>query len=136
MGGLALRGVAGAMAMSVMRRVTTSVGLVEKTPPERVRDGAPVPILSTLPRQQRAAATELLHWGFGGAAGAAYGLLPERARRHAVSGPLYGLSIWLAFEAVAPALLGIEHNRRRPLRERAALAADHILYGLVLAARR
>jgi|SRR3954469_23294889 hypothetical protein len=136
MGELALRGVLGAMAMSALRRVTTGLGLVEKPPPERVRDDAPLPVLSNLPPARREVATELLHWAFGAGAGVVYGVVPGRVRRHAVTGPLYGLAIWLAFEAAAPLMLGIEDNGRRPLSERAAIAADHVLYGVVLAARR
>ena len=47
-------------------------------------------------------------------------------------GPIYGLVVWLGFElGVAPALGLSQSKRLRPV-ERLTLAADHLLYGLVL----
>ena len=61
-----------------------------------------------------------------------YGALPDDVRRRAWSGPLYGLALWLGFEAgIAPAI-GLRQAKERRLDERAALAVDHALYGLVL----
>jgi hypothetical protein len=43
--------------------------------------------------------------------------------------------IWLLFEsAVAPVLFGPSEAKRRPVSERIAVAADHVLYGVVLSA--
>jgi hypothetical protein len=54
-----------------------------------------------------------------------------RSRRR-WAGPIYGLLIWLGFELGLAPLLGLREARERRLVERAALAADHLLYGLVL----
>jgi hypothetical protein len=45
---------------------------------------------------------------------------------------VYGLAVWLGFEmGIAPAL-GLSQAKRVRLVDRLALAADHLLYGLVL----
>lgn len=122
--------------MTGIRRVTTGVGLVDKPPPERIATDAFPHLLARVAADRRDEAIELAHWGYGAAAGAAFGVLPPGLRRHLWAGPLYGLAIWLTFEAgVAPMLLGIGHTKNRRLRERVAIAADHVVYGLVLAAR-
>jgi hypothetical protein len=49
---------------------------------------------------------------------------------------VYGLVVWLGFElGIAPALGLSQAKRVRPV-DRLALAADHVLYGLVLSATR
>lgn len=61
-----------------------------------------------------------------------FGALPRALRRRPWAGPLYGLAVWLGFEmAIAPAL-GLSQAKRARLVDRLALAADHLLYGLVL----
>jgi hypothetical protein len=53
-------------------------------------------------------------------------------RRRRWAGPVYGVLAWAAFEvAIAPAL-GLP--RRHGKAERLALLADHVLYGMVVAA--
>ena len=74
-----------------------------------------------------------MHWSIGGVAGAGYGaLLGSRGRRPWL-GALYGLAVWAGFEAFGAPLLGIDDPRERPLRERLAVAADHVLYGVIIA---
>lgn len=118
----ALAGVVGAMAMTGVRRVTTGLGLVPKPPPEEILDDA-----------LRDEAIELAHWGFGAACGAAFALVPARARTHPAGGPVYGLSVWAGFELVVAPVLGLRKPTQRTARERTAIMADHVLYGLVLA---
>ena len=61
-----------------------------------------------------------------------FGALPRGLRRRAWAGPVYGLAVWLGFEmGIAPAL-GLSQAKRVRLVDRLALAADHLLYGLVL----
>ena len=49
---------------------------------------------------------------------------------------MYGLVVWLGFElGIAPVLGLSQAKRARPV-DRLALAADHLLYGLVLTATR
>ena len=57
-------------------------------------------------------------------------------RRRVWAGPVYGLMVWLGFEfGIAPAL-GLRQAKRVRLVDRLALAADHLLYGLVLSGSR
>jgi len=119
----AMRGAIASMAMTGMRALTVSLGLVEQPPPEQLAGGES--------HGRRRALVEVAHWGVGAAAGAVYGALPKAWRKRSWTGPLYGLAIWTGFEATAP-LLGLPHaNGGRPI-ERLAIAADHALYGFVL----
>jgi hypothetical protein len=127
-----LRGAIAAMAMTGMRAFTQSVGLVNQTPPQAIFKQRARGLLRHVPRGRRRAVIELAHWSYGAVGGLVFGALPDTVRRRAWSGPVYGLAVWLGFEAgVAPAL-GLKQSRRLRLAERAALAADHLLYGLVL----
>jgi hypothetical protein len=130
-----LRGAIAAMAMTGMRRVTTGLGLVREVPPEDLFERGAPELLAQIPAERRDAVIELAHWAFGAAAGAAFALLPRRAREATWGGPAYGLGIWALFETVGAPLLGLRRPRERSASERAALAADHVLYGFVVAGR-
>ena len=128
-----LRGLVGAMAMSGMRRTTTSLGLLEKVPPEEIL-GEEIPeVVRALPEDRKTVVVELMHWTYGAAAGAVFGLLPDRVRRARGAGPIYGLVVWLGFELVIGPALGVSSARRHSVASRSALAADHVLYGIVVA---
>ena len=63
-------------------------------------------------------------------------MLPDRVRLRPWAGPAYGLLVWIGFEAgIAPAV-GLAHARKLRVVERLALAADHLLYGLILSEMR
>ena len=130
-------GTVGAMAMTGMRVITTELGLVEQTPPQAVgrqRARGMSALLRRAPRKQRRGLIEAAHWTFGAGGGAAFGALPSRVRGRPWAGPAYGLVVWLGFElAIAPVLGLSQAKRTRPV-DRLALAADHLLYGLVLSA--
>ena len=130
----ALRGAVAAAAMTGMRAFTVNVGLVEKAPPTAIVDKNG--LMRLVPKKKRRAAIELLHWTYGAKGGALYGALPESVRRRAWSGPLFGLVLWMGFEVVIAPALGLKHAKRPKPVERAALAADHLLYGLVLSEMR
>jgi hypothetical protein len=53
-----------------------------------------------------------------------------RARRW--TGPAYGLLVWRGFELGIAPILGFKQARRARPVDRLALAADHLLFGLVL----
>lgn len=126
-------GAVAAMAMSGMRTLTTELGLVGETPPEALaREGAGG-LFSRLPPVTRGAAIELSHWAFGAVGGSLFGVLPRWLRRHRWAGPGYGLLVWLGFEAGLAPVLGLSKAKASRPVERAAFAADHLLYGLVLA---
>jgi hypothetical protein len=127
----AMRGVVGAMAMSGMRTFTTDVGLVEEAPPRAILRQRLVGFIRP-PRKRNPAPLELAHWGYGAVGGAVFGLLPDEVQQRPWAGPAYGLVVWLGFElGIAPALGLKQAHQARPV-ERAALAADHLLYGFVL----
>jgi hypothetical protein len=133
----AVWGAIGAMAMTGMRVITTELGLVEQTPPDAVSRQRARGIRSLLrraPRKQRRGLLEAAHWTFGASGGAAFGALPRSIRRKRWAGPGYGLIVWLGFElGIAPALGLSQAKRVRPV-DRLALAADHLLYGVVVSA--
>jgi uncharacterized membrane protein YagU involved in acid resistance len=135
LGMYALRGAIAAMAMTGMRVVTVGFNLLPKDPPDEVfEDGLPH-LLELVPREYRDEAIELAHWGYGALGGAIFALLPAAIRRRRWSGPAYGIATWSFFESVLAPMLGLRKPSQRPASERAAIVADHVLYGLVVAGR-
>jgi hypothetical protein len=131
-----LRGAIAAMTMTGMRAFTMDLGLVDESPPEAIFRQRARGLIRRVPRKRRRATVELAHWGYGAVGGAAFGALPEPVRHRAWAGPVYGLVVWLGFEAVLAPALGLTQARRLRLIERVALAVDHLLYGLVLSETR
>ena len=132
-------GAVGAMAMTGMRVLTTELGLVEQTPPQALAQQPARGVRALLrraPRKRRRGLTEAAHWAFGAGGGAAFGALPRELRQRPWAGPAYGLVVWLAFELGIAPVLGLSQASRVRLVDRLALAADHLLYGLVLTATR
>ena len=127
-----LRGAIAAMAMTGMRAFTVDLGIVEQTPPQAIFRQRARGLIRRVPRARRRAAVELAHWAYGAGGGAAFALLPAGVRRRPWAGPAYGLVVWLGFEAAVAPTLGLKQATRLRAAERAALAADHLLYGLVL----
>ena len=126
------RGAVAAMAMTGMRVFTVHVGLVEQTPPEAILKQRARGLLRRVPKRRRPAAIELVHWTYGAAGGAAFGMLPDEIRLRPWSGPAYGLVVWLVFELRIAPLVGLKQARRARGAERLAVAADHLLYGWIL----
>lgn len=129
------RGTVAAMAMSGMRELTTALRLVDRPPPDEIAEEGVPGLFAPVPQPYREGAIELAHWGYGAGMGIAYGLAPQALRRRAWFGPVFGLAIWGFFERVVAPVLGLRRAEQRPLRERAAVAADHLLYGVVVAHR-
>lgn len=129
----ALRGVIGAMAMTGMRTFTVDLGIVKQTPPQAIVRQRASGIIRRVPRKRRRAVIEVMHWAYGGVGGAMFGALPLGLRRHAWSGPAYGLLAWLGFEAGVAPVLGLSQARKLRTVERGALLVDHVMYGVVLA---
>jgi hypothetical protein len=128
----AVRGAIAAMAMTGMRAFTKDGGIVEQAPPEAILRKRAAGLVRRVPHRRREWLIELVHWGYGAGGGAAFAALPERVRLRPWGGAVFGTALWLGFEvAIAPAL-GLEQARRLRLVERAALFADHVLYGLIL----
>jgi hypothetical protein len=123
------------MAMTGMRTFTENIGVLEETPPDAVVGTHAPPSVRRLAEEHRTAITELSHWAYGALGGLMFSVLPPSLRRHPLSGPAYGLAIWLGFELGVGPLLGLEHSRSRRPASRAVLALDHILYGVLVAGR-
>jgi hypothetical protein len=126
------RGSVAAMAMTGMRIFTVDVGLVEQTPPQAIAQQKARGLLRHVPRERRRATIELFHWSYGAGGGAAFALLPDGLRRQPYAGPVYGLLVWLGFELGIAPILGLSQAKKLRLADRVGLAADHLLYGLVL----
>ena len=133
----ATRGIIAAMAMTGIRRVTTGLGLVHEPPPEEIAGRGVIVsrLIDRVPAHLRDEVIELAHWGYGGLGGAVFGVLWRSGMRAWWGGPVYGIIMWTAFEAGVVPLLGLRHESERRLRERIAVAADHVLYGFVVAGR-
>jgi hypothetical protein len=128
------RGLVGAMAMSGVRAITSNLELMEETPPRKIIEHHGPRLLRRLPEKYLQAATEAVHWMYGSGGGLVFGLLPGSVRQHPMTGPVYGVGVWMAFEVgIAPAL-GVRHKQRRVL-GRTMLFLDHLLYGVVVAGR-
>ena len=126
------RGAIAAMAMTGMRALTVDLGIVEQAPPEAIVKQKARGLIRRVPRGRRRAAVELAHWSYGAAGGAAFGMFPDRVRLTPWAGPAYGFLIWIGFEAVIAPVLGLSQVRKLRVAERIALAADHLMYGLIL----
>lgn len=133
--GSAARGVIGAMAMSGLRQLTRALGLVSQTPPESVLRRTAPRVFNRLPVRRRPALVELVHWAYGAAGGAGFGVLPVSWRERAWAGPAYGLAVWALFEAGVAPVLGISRRPSHTRVEAAVLLVDHLLYGAVVAGR-
>ncbi|GIF49229.1 hypothetical protein Afe04nite_37680 [Asanoa ferruginea] len=130
----AARGLVAAMAMSGLRRVTTTLELVADTPPEAIVEATLPGIFDRIPEERRPVIVEAVHWTYGTLGGAAFGLLPRKVRRRPLAGLIYGALFWTAFEVGIAPLLGLPQAHRWKPEEEAALLADHLLYGVVVAA--
>lgn len=133
----ALRGAIAAMSMTGVRTVTVNAGIVEEAPPQAIfRQKIHRLGLSSRRRRRKRVIEELAHWGYGAGGGAAFAMLPGIVRQRGWAGPVYGLLIWFCFEAGIAPMMGLSQARERRLVDRAALAADHLLYGFVLSETR
>jgi hypothetical protein len=87
-------------------------------------------------RRQRGTLAFVEHVGFGGLAGAMFGLLnPWLPAPPALTGPLFGLGVWAAsYAGWVPALHILNPPRRRPKDRNLMLIAAHLVWGAVLGA--
>jgi putative membrane protein len=119
---------------------TAAKSLAEKFYPPRVH-GEPEPPQKlaetiaghSLDAHTAAAASETIHWGFGAAAGAAYGALAEfYPAATAKEGATFGLALMsLTHEKALPALGLSAPPGEQTEREQTSEAASHVLYGVV-----
>ena len=119
---------------------TAAKSVAEKFYPPRIH-GEPEPpeVLAeelaghSLDKSTKAAASEAIHWGFGAAAGAAYGALVEYyPAASSKEGASFGLALMtLTHETALPAMGLSAPAEEQTSREHTSEAATHLLYGLV-----
>ena len=132
------KGLAAGLAAGLV--ATAAKTLAEKIYPPRVH-GEPDPPeeLSEriaghpLDEESRHMAAESIHWGFGAAAGAFYGVLAEfYPAVTAKEGAAFGLTLMsLTHEGVLPAMQLDAPPEQQSRREQSSEAATHLLYGVV-----
>jgi hypothetical protein len=130
----ALAGALGAATMTVLRMMAHRAGWIEAMVPQAVevwaKDEAKLPWPKRV--ENHHVADQLLHLGYGGAAGSAYAL--TRAARHAAPSHALelGTALWVLGSFVLFPMLKIARPpwRARPREELVNLAA-HLLYGAV-----
>jgi putative membrane protein len=83
----------------------------------------------------RSAATLLAHYGYGGAAGAAYAILGRGMHASPVAkGAAFGLLVWLvSYMGLLPGAGILEPASRHPARRNALMIAAHLVWGTGLA---
>jgi hypothetical protein len=85
-----------------------------------------------LTEQQLAVAAPIVHFTFGAAVGAAYGLYVQRRGNGHTSGLALGTALWLTADEIAMPLLGLGRSTlRRPLEMHLQSLAAHFVYGVV-----
>jgi putative membrane protein len=87
----------------------------------------------TLDDETKARAGQAIHWGFGAAAGAAYGALAEYyPAATGKEGATFGLTLMtLTHETSLPAMGLSEAVEDQSFRERSSEATSHLVYGMV-----
>jgi uncharacterized membrane protein YagU involved in acid resistance len=108
----------------------------EPLPPREVTEGLYEHFddVEEAPEERLEKLTFLLHYGFGGVAGALFPLVAPRRLPAAVgAGVLYGLAVWSgAYLGVLPGL-GVRHHARHDSVERSAvMIAAHVVWGATL----
>jgi putative membrane protein len=113
--------------------------LAEKMLPPRVQGQIPPSIVlaeqvagHSLPSGQQQAALHTIHWGFGAAAGAAYGALVEyEPSLGAWKGAAFGLTLnKLTHESVLPRMGLARPKEEQPAQERISEWVTHAVYGI------
>ena len=84
-----------------------------------------------LTRDELRVAAPIVHYAFGAAMGACYGIYAERTRLHPLAaGAAFGAAVWLAADEVAVPLLGLsETPDARPLEMHGQSLAAHLAFG-------
>lgn len=148
----AVAGLAGTLAMNIAQRLWT-IGVGDHPPesaagPHDARDWqerdegrnsneiAAQTAASTfglhLTERQMAVAAPIVHFSFGAAVGAVYGLFVTRRGDWPRSGIGLGTALWLAADEIAMPLLGLSDSTlRRPFERHAQSLAAHFVYGVV-----
>ena len=149
----AVAGIAGTLAMNYVHRLWSLV--VDRNPPssaagkhdgrdwqERTEDQnanevaaqmlARTMINRRLSHWELSVVAPILHFGFGAAAGAAYGVYVDTASDDRASGAAFGSALWLAADGIAMPLAGLSDSTlQRPLEMHTQSLVGHLVYGVV-----
>ncbi|HMO10138.1 MAG TPA: hypothetical protein PKB06_01210 [Actinotalea sp.] len=128
----AVHGAIAAMTMTGFRSLATRAGPLDRTPPEAMVEEQAPDVVSELPQDKREAVAAIAHWAYGAAGGVVHALLPTALTRNRWWGPAYGTVLWLGYEVGLAPLLDLHDPKTRTNGERAMIAVDHVLYGVVL----
>jgi putative membrane protein len=84
-----------------------------------------------LPEAAKPAASQIVHYAFGGGVGAVYGGLAELVPRVSVGfGAPFGVAVWLGAHVITVPALGLADSpARRPLAREAPELGLHVVYG-------
>ena len=113
--------------------------LAEKLFPPRIQGQTPPPLVLAeqvaghpLPPPQQQAAMHSIHWGFGAAAGAVYGVLVEyEPSLSAWKGAAFGLTLnKITHESVLPKMGLAAAKEDQPTQERISEWVTHAIYGI------
>lgn len=131
----AARGAVAAMAMTGLRRLSTTTGLLERTPPESILQERAPSLFYRVPVERRPALVEGAHILYGTLGAVSFSAIPHRWRRRhrRWAGPAFGALVWTVYELGIGPALGLGPGRRHHI-EQVALLADHLLYGVMVAA--
>ena len=88
----------------------------------------------SLPERAKPAASQIVHYAFGGSVGAVYGGVAELVPRVSAGfGVPFGLAVWLGAHVIAVPALGLaESPARRPPSKEAPELGLHVVYGAVV----
>ena len=113
--------------------------LAEKLFPPRIQGQTPPPVILAeqvaghrLDPNERQAAQHAIHWGFGAAAGAVYGVVVEvEPSVGAWKGAAFGLTLnKLTHESLLPRMGLASPNEEQPTQERISEWVTHAVYGI------
>jgi len=132
-------GMMGTATMSLLMLAARRAGLASELPPERITAAALDALdVKQRPRLLQDALAALVHFSFGGVAGAIFALATRRPRLPVppgVQGVLYGALIWaVSYSGWVPALGLLPPPSRDEPRRPPLMVVAHGLYGWTLAA--
>lgn len=125
-------GLAGSAAKIVAEKLVPPRTQGQTPPPKLVVEHAAAASGTRLPPKAKKAATQGIHWGFGTAAGAVYGVAAEfQPRVKAWKGAGFGLAVnKLMHKNLLPRTGLVEPVGEQPAQERVSEWFSHVVYGV------
>lgn len=99
----------------------------------KVAETVAKPLGKRLSREEKKKGGELVHYGYGAAWGAAFGVLSRRLDLGPLGGTLFGVALWLVSDELLVPLFGFSKSPREyPGTVHLKGLASHVVYGLSL----